>query len=389
MTSKERVLAAMRRQPVDYVPCSPIFNPLLEQQRVGYRWQFPFGPSEREMAEYAVQVLGTDYVEYLIYPGGKYRGNVCTGRYFPAPEVTSNVWMDGDIIHKVWQTPAGQLHAAVKYEAAWPYGMDIPFFQDHQGLMVEHWIKTEADVECLGYVFRPPWKKEHFDLLRLRARQSGELADRLQIARGAFIGNGLSGALELIGAEKLCMMAIENPGLIDAYLEIDHRMNVRNMEIACDLGADIIMRNGFYETSDFYSPAMLEKFLGRRLREEIATVHQAGKVFSYTINTGVMPILDYLKGLDCDVLLGIDMDFPGADIRAIQAKLGDRKSFWLGPPSQTRLWAKDGGPARQGVREAFEVFGKTGLILSASVSSHSIMPWENTLAMIDEWKKLR
>lgn len=41
------------------------------------------------------------------------------------------------------------------------------------------------------------------------------------------------------------------------------------------------------------------------------------------------------------------------------------------------------------VREVFDVFGPTGLLLTACPSAHSIMPWENTLAMIDEWRRLR
>ena len=32
---------------------------------------------------------------------------------------------------------------------------------------------------------------------------------------------------------------------------------------------------------------------------------------------------------------------------------------------------------------------RPGFILSPGVSAHSIMPWESTLAMIDEWKRLR
>lgn len=36
MSPRERMLAALRRKLVDYVPCSPSFNPLAEQQRQGY-----------------------------------------------------------------------------------------------------------------------------------------------------------------------------------------------------------------------------------------------------------------------------------------------------------------------------------------------------------------
>ena len=44
---------------------------------------------------------------------------------------------------------------------------------------------------------------------------------------------------------------------------------------------------------------------------------------------------------------------------------------------------------RQAVRDVFAAFGKRGLIIGPCPSAHSIMPWQNTLAMVDEWKKLR
>ena len=37
MTSRERILAALRGQPVDYVPCAPFFNFQDWPQRVGKR----------------------------------------------------------------------------------------------------------------------------------------------------------------------------------------------------------------------------------------------------------------------------------------------------------------------------------------------------------------
>ena len=36
-----------------------------------------------------------------------------------------------------------------------------------------------------------------------------------------------------------------------------------------------------------------------------------------------------------------------------------------------------------------EVFGKSGFILGVTNSIRNHFPWENTLAMIDEWKKVR
>lgn len=128
MTSKERILAAMARQPVDYVPCAPAMNPQLDDQRWGKRWQFPFGPSDREMIDYMVGTLGTDQTVMLNWG------------HFPDAEVTSRAWMENDVIHKTHATPSGNLHAAIRYDEHWTHGLDIPFFSDYNPAhFVEPW----------------------------------------------------------------------------------------------------------------------------------------------------------------------------------------------------------------------------------------------------------
>lgn len=384
MTSKERILAALRRQPVDYVPCSPIFNPQDPGIRVRRPYEFPFGTSFLESVAYGVESLGLDMVVHF-----KPYADTAPAIYFPAPEASARVWMEGDTIHKAWTTPAGVLRAAVKHDNDWPFGLDIPLFHNHLGHCLKPWLETEADLECLRYILRPPETSEHLDVLRLMAKEAKTEAQRYQLPILTHLGSGLTGAQQLIGGEQICLMIVDKPDLVDAYLELEHRYTLRRIEIAIDLGVDIIQRDGFYETCDFYSPAMLERFLGKRLRKETATAHQGGKAIVYTLNTGIMPMLDYLATLDFDCIYGIDMTFRDTDIRRIKAKLGNRQSFWMGPASQLHLYARTEEPVRQAVRECFAVFGKVGFILAPSVSAHSMMPWANTLAMIDEWKKLR
>ncbi len=379
MTSRERVLAAIRRQDVDHVPCSPFFNSLTPQQRVGHRWQFPWGPSDREMVEYCVEKFDADPVVFI-----------SIGEFYPDTDVSSKVWLENNIIHKVWSTPSGELRAAIRYDHRWPHGLDIPFYSDFNiGHFVEPWLTSPVDLECLRHILLPARTKEHFEGLRFGYAEAKTLTDRLGLPTATRIGLGLTGAMLLCGAEALCIMTIDQPELVDGYLELEHQLNVRHMEIAVEMGVDIINRNGFYETADFYSPAMLERFLGKRLRKEIEVVHQAGKLIGYTANTGVMPILDYLAGLDFDCAMQIDIAFKGVDLGQIRAKLGGSKSFWLGPSSAFHMQAEDPEVVHQAVRDVFGVFGKKGLILTACPSAHSIMPWENTLAMIDEWKRLR
>lgn len=377
MSSRERVLAAMRREDVDYVPCSPGFNPLTEVQRRGYRWQIPWGPSLREEIESLLE-LGVDPI--ITMPLG---GN------YPAEGVTSRVWVDGDIIHKAYTTPAGVLHSAVRDDGKWPFGLDIPFYNDFVAHYVEPWITCAQDVECLKYLYGVPHTPEQVAELRYAYDQHQALADEYQLATRTWIGTGLTGALQLCGSAQICMMTVDEPELVDALLEVEHQFNVNRIAFALDWGVDIILRNGFYESSDFYSPSMLNQYLGKRLAKEIATTHQGGAVFCYLLHTGVPPMLDYLTTLDFDCLTYLDIAFQQIDLGEVNAKLGTKKSFWTGPSNTFHMWADDPAVVREAVRTAFSAFGKQGLIIAACPSVHSITPWENFLAMIDEWKRLR
>ncbi|MCF7855353.1 MAG: hypothetical protein K9N51_11195 [Candidatus Pacebacteria bacterium] len=379
MTSCERLLAAIRRQPVDYVPCCGFFNALTPQQRRGYTWNFPWPRDARyeEQLRYQVEQLGLDQ----IVP-------VAVDAIQPEPGIESRTWLDGDMLHKSYATPAGELHAAIRYNDLWPHGKDIPFYTDFNiGHFVEPWLQTHEDLECFKQL-RAFAGDDYISKNTAALEQGKALARRYGLAIAASVGMGLTGAQQLFGAAELCLLTIDHPELVEAYLDHEHQLNLRLIELYADLGVDVIMRNGFYETADFYSPDTLERLLALRLFAEASAIRRHGMVSAYTVHTGVMPILDYLARLPLDSYRGIDIAFNDVDMYKISEKLGADHAIWTGPSSTYHIWK---GPAetRQAVRDVFECFDKRCLILCQCVSSHSIMPWESTLAMIDEWKKLR
>ncbi|NIA21050.1 MAG: hypothetical protein GWP05_03545 [Anaerolineaceae bacterium] len=135
MTSRERVLAAIARRPTDYVPCSPAFNPLTPQQRVGRRWQFPWGNSRLEMVDYCVRELGVDPL--VAIP---------VGGFYPRSEVTRGGWLDGEVLRKVWTTPAGLL-INEPFEVG--NNLYVGHFQgfDVLGKQLKHDLLTETDLK--------------------------------------------------------------------------------------------------------------------------------------------------------------------------------------------------------------------------------------------------
>ena len=379
MTSRERVLAAMQRKPVDYVPCSLFINPQDFVQRIGRTYQFPFGPTSPEIVTYFVEEHGVDMI-----------ASVPWQTYYPEPGVSSEISMENDIIAKTWSTPSGKLTASIKYDDNWPHGYDIPFFSDYTiGKFVQPWIETETDLECLKHILKPPTTGDQMDRLRFMWNVTRRFAEKYSIPTMLSAGMGLTGAQQLIDSTPICLMVVDNPDLVDAYLELEHGLTMKNYEIALDFGVDIIRRNGFYESCDFYSPGMLSKFLKRRINEEAKIVHEAGKLISYTVLTGYTPMLDHLSSLDLDCLFSPDPFFEGEDPVALNQVCGDKKAFLSGPSDTIHMPWDDQDAVRNAVEKTFEIYGKTGLIIAACSSAKATHPWANTLALIDTWKKLR
>jgi len=378
MTSRERVLAAMRRQPVDHVPCAPLMNFQPEDQRWGRRWQYPFGPSDRETLEYMVGELGVDQLLQTAIG------------YCPKRDVVSRVWMDGEVIHKSWTTPSGVLHAAVRCDEHWLPGFDIPFFDDYNpSHFVEPWIKTMQDVDCLRHILLAPREDEDLSRVRFQFQRCRQLADRFQVALSVSAGLGLTGAVHLFGPAEIAVRCVTEPDLVDAYLEVDHRYNLEVMALALEMGVDVVRRNGFYESCDLFSPALLRRFLAERLRREADLVHAAGALFGYTMLSGYAPILGWLASVGFDSLFCPDVFLRGGHARALADTLGATTSFWTGPSDTIHMPYERPGEVRAAVRHVFDVFGKTGLVLTPCSTAKAVFPWENVLAMIDEWRSLR
>ena len=66
-----------------------------------------------------------------------------------------------------------------------------------------------------------------------------------------------------------------------------------------------------------------------------------------------------------------------------------KAASWTGVSTPELLGGDDPQAVRDEVRHCVDVFGDRGFILGVTNSIRNHFPWENTLAMIDEWKKLR
>ncbi len=376
MNSRERVLAALRRQDVDYVPCCCFFSDSLMGPQ--YSWK-----GRADTLDLVVNNLGLD-------------GFVSTGiRADTHPDVSSKTWIEEPegsewpVLHKEIQTPAGVLSAAVTVTDDWPHGEDIPLNSDwNVSRFVKPWIETAEDVELYAYVQMPPGDETIRKAQESYARAK-ETADQFGVITYAGCGMGLTAGIQLFGAEQGVILSMDEPELVQRFLEIEHTATMKRAEVLADLGVDVICRNGFYETMDFWSPNQIEQLLVPLLNKEIEAMHSGGAAVTYTVCTGIMPMLHILSELKFDAYHSIEPVLTGQDMNAVAGALRDRHAIWGGVSGPFHIGDGTSVVARQAVRDAFALFGPKGLVLNAVPSIRAHWPWENALAMMDEWRRLR
>jgi hypothetical protein len=376
VTPKERVLAALRREEADYAPCAPLFwsSPTVP----GYEWA-----SEEERVEVCVNRLGVDaFVSF----------GVGLSQH---PEVRQRTWEEqpaGErypLLHKVIETPAGGLTCTVRKTEDWPHGDDIPLMSDFVvSRAVKPWIETEQDMDCFEHCWQPPRDMTDAELARSIGPVRG-MADRWRVPIRAVVGTGLTTALSLFGAQHAVLLSVDRPELIDRLAEIEHRATMKRIELCGRAGVDFLSRNGWYETTDFWSPAQIERFLVPRLRRERDLAHEFGLPVAYTVCTGIMPMIEQLRSLAFDCLFAIEPVLGDQDMGVIARELGPVSCIWAGLSAPMHIGRGTPEQVRQAVRDFYGTFGRRGTILMATASIRPQWPWENVMAMVDEWQEQR
>lgn len=317
--------------------------------------------------------------------------NIPLGRH---PDIRETTWEEAvaeeeyPLLHKVIETPTGELSAAVRRTPDWPHGEDIPLMSDFVvSRLVKPWIEDEQDLDCLQYVWQPSADCTDGELEQ-RIAPVRRLADEWQLPIRSTVGHGLTASLSLFGASNASVISVDKPELLERLVEIEHRATLKRIELAARAGVDFVTRNGFYETTDFWSPLQIEHFLSESLRHEIETAHQAGMLITYTVCTGIMPILAHLKSLSFDCLFGIEPVLGDQDTALIARELGPDKCIWGGLSAPMHIGMGNPETVREAVRRFYRDFGRRGTILAPVPSIRQDWPWENVMAMVEEWNEI-
>jgi len=385
LSSRERMLCAMRRGQADHVP---LWN-LWRSRNLPFQYV-----NQVERAE-AVLRLGLDDTLLLQPPLNKaehYAADRAGG-------VSTRVWQESipgeryPRLVKEYTTPAGPIRQVVQMTEDWPYftpqgSPEVRLFSDHNvSRALEFPVKGEADLAALSCLLCDPSPAQVTEFREEAARLRRE-ADRLGVVlEGGWTALG-DCALWLLGTEALLYLQMDQPGLVEALLDTVLRWELRREALLLEAGVEVIVHSAWYETTNFWSPRTYRRMIKPRLQQLIDQAHQAGALFSYIITSAWQPLAADILETGIDSLIGIDPVQDKVDLTAVKQRLGGKICLWGGINGALTLGHAAPAEVARATQEAIETLAPGGgFVLYPVDQLVKETPWENVEAMIASWRK--
>ena len=385
MLSRERMLNAIRHQPVDHDPLYlRLWSMGKEVNNVPFPWQDQVVRAENLLR------LGVDDTLLLEPPLGY------TEQYHAdqVPGVQSSLVRlpraDGDnypLLQKVYQTPEGRLTQVVKVTPDWPHGEDIMLFSDFNiARYHEPLIKGMEDIQRLKYLLADP-SSEQVAEFHQRSLGLHQEAQRLGVALdGGWSALGDS-VVWLCGMENVLYWQMDQPKLLEALLDVLLEWELMRLDMLLGEGIDDLVHMAWYEGTDFWTPKNYRRMLKPRIQQIIDRVHSKRVPFRYIITKGWKPLgKDFLEmGIDC--IMGVDPVQDNINLEEAKRELGDQICLMGGINAAVMLTQWTDEEIRQAVRHAIKILSPGGGFILYPVDNVSRdLPWEKVELVIEEWK---
>ncbi len=385
MTSRQRMLAALKCEEIDRPPCSFMLYKALWAKSRDYLHFI-----ERQLE------LGLD--TYIQLPPRQH--GVISDSYnlhgLPVSyqrEVDVYEWVENQagarwpVLFKEYRTPAGVLRAEVHQDEDWPYGDHVPFLDDYvETRSRKYIIDTQADLAALKYLLVPPSE------LEIEAFWSGS-APAIQFAKqhDLLLVGGWGVGADLIGwvygLQRMMLAPYDDPELLEELLAIIAGWNRARMQVVLEAGVDLYIKRAWYENCDFWSPKNWRKYILPVLKADADLAHSHGSRLGYLITSNAMPLLDMIVEAGVDAVIGVDPH--QWDLADTKAKLAGKVCIWGGVNGH--LTVEKGNPeeVRAEVEDAVGLLAPGGgFILSPVDNVREDTPTSiaNVQALIEAWR---
>lgn len=366
MSSRERLLAAYRHEPVDRIPCSPRIAVWLKEYYGNYelathlRCGQEFGWDVHWVRDPFENAVGLGVQESYDLPEVKYaKEEYAEGEY--------------RMVRRVFETPEGRLTDVTQFS---PAG-DLRYGMTPNPIHTEYLFKTKDDMKRLKYLVSSPERADWTDWFAAE-RMLGE--DGLLMLQIRSAVNGRGG--EALPTEELMMMFYDDRELFDEYLALFHEAELAEVKAGLRAGVKHFFLNWYYNSlSTGWSPSIWRDSFFPQLKAVCDLIHEGGGTANFYDDGRCMGAIDFFADAGIDVLQTLTPPPVGdVDLAEVKRRIGARVCL-MGYVDLIYVLQR-GTPEliEKTVKEAIETAGPTGFILGTSDSIRDGTPLENVKA---------
>jgi uroporphyrinogen decarboxylase len=362
MTSKQRLLAAIRRDKPDRLPVTThhVMQYFLDKYLGGIS-------SQKFFEHYGLDAI-TWPVLHKPAPG--------SGDYFDPLQGVPGFLEARRIWSNHWRTESegvpGQSGTTLRYRFVTPKGTLSMVTQSNEQTtwVTEHLIKSKRDIDLIGeYVTSPCCDVEGVNRVAQEYGERGLVRSHV-LCFDVFGQPGTwQDACCLYPTEQLILATYDDPAWVHEFLRILQRRKKVYVQSMAGAKFDILELGGGSASSTVISPRVFDEFVAPYDTELIALAHQAGQRIVYHTCGGMMPILERIAAMQPDAMETFTPAGMGGDVDLAEAKrrIGDHVAMIGGFDQFHGLIGCTPEETRAAVRQCFEAAGTGGgYILSPS-----------------------
>ena len=359
MTSKERLLAAIRHEEPDIVPNAPRL------------WAF--------LLEY-YQGTGKGILDAAAE--FDYDPIICIGPGLPGADsrvsIETETAQEGDLtaIRRKIKTPAGDMTDG--YAVA-PRGREYGISPNQHWF--EHAVKGREDLDKIRYLF-PQLKEISIDRYATTVENVGE--------RGLVEMRPTSGAdqymADYVGNTAAMMMYYDDKELFKELLNLFHKYNQAVMRKCLEAGVEVIFDSWYnVSLSTGWSPQMYREMFLPLMKENVQLVHSYDAIYHFYDDGRCTEVIGDWADCGMDVIATLTPPPVGdVDLALTKKKVGDRVCLKGNIDLLYVIYKGTPELVREKVKEAIEIGAPGGgFILSTSDSIREGTPVENVRAYFE------
>ncbi len=281
------------------------------------------------------------------------------------------VFNEGPVLEK------GEYEGFVSYNQRWTNWIEKHPFDDQPG--AELWIKKHIDYLNNWKADRSyiDWFKQ--DILNLQK----DIGDDTVIVRESPVG--FDSAYIWLGLEMFTFINMDNPELIEVYLEALVKREIRKAKAVADpkiMPVVLTYSDIAYKGSTMFSNNQLKEQFFPRLKRLVDVWHETGTKCLFHSDGYLMDVLPDLVETGIDGLNPIEKA-AGMDMQKVVDFCGDKVFMAGGIDVSTLLPFGTEEEVRAECRKMIDIVGP-GYFIGSTTELHPAVPVQNILAMVDE-----